>query len=50
MRAHVVERLTARSRLPLGKVVNRFETGPEESVQRFCLLLHGRTRTPVRCL
>ncbi|MEU7111399.1 hypothetical protein [Streptomyces sp. NPDC046182] len=35
---------------PLGKVVNRFETGPEESVQRFYLLLHGRTRTPVRCL
>jgi hypothetical protein len=36
---------------PLGKVVNRFELGaPEESVQRFYLLLHGRTRndaTPV---
>jgi hypothetical protein len=28
---------------PLGKVVNRFERGgPEESVQRFYLLLHGR--------
>jgi hypothetical protein len=30
---------------PLGKVVNRFELGgPEESVQRLYLLLHGRTR------
>lgn len=30
---------------PLGKVVKRFELGsPEESVQRFYLLLHGRTR------
>jgi hypothetical protein len=30
---------------PLGKVVNRFELGgPEESVQRFYLLLHGRAR------
>ncbi|MEU8673819.1 hypothetical protein [Streptomyces sp. NPDC048560] len=28
---------------PLGKVVNRFESGPEESVQRLYLLLHGRT-------
>ncbi|MFC8917486.1 hypothetical protein E2C00_33745 [Streptomyces sp. WAC05374] len=28
---------------PLGKVVNRFEVGPEESVQRFYLMLHGRT-------
>ncbi|MFJ8588245.1 hypothetical protein ACIRD2_26855 [Streptomyces sp. NPDC093595] len=27
---------------PLGKVANRFEAGPEESVQRFYLLLHGR--------
>ncbi|GAA2995228.1 hypothetical protein [Streptomyces fulvorobeus] len=27
---------------PLGKVVNRFESGPEESVQRLYLLLHGR--------
>ncbi|MFB7725209.1 hypothetical protein ACFC19_01710 [Streptomyces sp. NPDC056127] len=28
---------------PLGKVVNRFETGgPEESVQRLYLMLHGR--------
>lgn len=35
---------------PLGKVVNRFDTGPEESVQRFYLMLHGRARTPVRCL
>lgn len=33
---------------PLGKVVNRFESGAEESVQRLYLLLHGRTaqRTP----
>ncbi|NUK02605.1 hypothetical protein HRW18_13090 [Streptomyces lunaelactis] len=30
---------------PLGKVVNRFERGgPEESVQRLYLLLHGRRR------
>lgn len=30
---------------PLGKVVNRFEVGgPEESVQRFYLLLHGQRR------
>jgi hypothetical protein len=30
---------------PLGKVVNRFELGgPEESMQRFYLLLHGRAR------
>jgi hypothetical protein len=28
---------------PLGKVVNRFEGGTEESVQRFYLLLHGRS-------
>ncbi|MFD3657501.1 hypothetical protein [Streptomyces sp. NPDC058620] len=28
---------------PLGKVVNRFESGPEESVQRLYLLLHGRS-------
>ncbi|MFG2330392.1 hypothetical protein ACGFMM_12265 [Streptomyces sp. NPDC048604] len=35
---------------PLGKVVNRFENGPEDSVERFFLLLHGRPRTPVRCL
>ena len=27
---------------PLGKVVNRFEVGPEESVQHFYLMLHGR--------
>jgi hypothetical protein len=27
---------------PLGKVVNRFEVGPEESLQTFYLLLHGR--------
>ncbi|MGX1883337.1 hypothetical protein [Streptomyces sp. NPDC055287] len=32
---------------PLGKVVNRFEAGAEESVQRFYLLLHGRARKPV---
>ncbi|MGR8008749.1 hypothetical protein [Streptomyces hypolithicus] len=30
---------------PLGKVVNRFESGgSEESVQRFYLLMHGRAR------
>ncbi|GAA2510380.1 hypothetical protein [Streptomyces longisporus] len=30
---------------PLGKVVNRFETGgPEDSLQLFCLKLHGRAR------
>ena len=28
---------------PLGKVVNRFESGPEESVQRLYLLMHGRS-------
>lgn len=28
---------------PLGKVVNRFEEGREESVERFYLLLHGRS-------
>jgi hypothetical protein len=27
---------------PLGKVVNRFEAGTDESVQRFYFLLHGR--------
>ncbi|MFD7442311.1 hypothetical protein [Streptomyces sp. NPDC059909] len=32
---------------PLGKVVNRFEAGAEESVQRFYLTLHGRARRPV---
>lgn len=33
---------------PLGKVVNRFEAGgPEESVQRLYLLLHGRARKAV---
>ena len=33
---------------PLGKVVNRFELGgPEESVQRLYLLLHGRARRPI---
>ncbi|MER5459188.1 hypothetical protein ABT010_00530 [Streptomyces sp. NPDC002668] len=32
---------------PLGKVVNRFELGgPEESVQRLYLMLHGRARRP----
>jgi hypothetical protein len=41
---------------PLGRVVNRFELGsPEESVQRFCLLPHGRAHnaasadSPVTC-
>jgi hypothetical protein len=29
---------------PLGKVVNRFEAGPEESLQTFYLLLSGRKR------
>jgi hypothetical protein len=29
---------------PLGKVVNRFEVGREESLQTFYLLLHGRAR------
>ncbi|MER6061566.1 hypothetical protein ABT167_10170 [Streptomyces sp. NPDC001792] len=30
---------------PLGKVVNRFEVGgPEESLQTFYLILHGRAR------
>lgn len=29
---------------PLGKVVNRFELGPEESLQVFYLTLHGRAR------
>lgn len=28
---------------PLGKVVNRFEVGAEESVERLYLLLHGRS-------
>ncbi|MEE1756177.1 hypothetical protein [Streptomyces sp. SP18CS02] len=27
---------------PVGKVINRFEDGSEESVQRFYLTLHGR--------
>ncbi|MFD7442333.1 hypothetical protein [Streptomyces sp. NPDC059909] len=31
---------------PLGKVVNRFEAGAEESVQRLYLTLHGRSRRP----
>ncbi|MFB8776891.1 hypothetical protein [Streptomyces broussonetiae] len=32
---------------PLGKVLNRFEAGsPDESLQTFCLTLHGRTRRP----
>ncbi|WP_405389008.1 hypothetical protein OG596_14300 [Streptomyces sp. NBC_01102] len=35
---------------PLGKVVNRFESGPDESVQRLYLLLHGRSvRRRVLC-
>ncbi|MFJ7159460.1 hypothetical protein ACIQUQ_31545 [Streptomyces sp. NPDC101118] len=29
---------------PLGKVVNRFELGPRESVSELFLLLHGRVR------
>ncbi|WP_128381433.1 hypothetical protein [Streptomyces cavernae] len=29
---------------PLGKVVNRYEAGREESLQTFYLLLHGRAR------
>lgn len=29
---------------PLGKVMNRFEAGQEESLQTFYLLLHGRAR------
>ncbi|MGY4741226.1 hypothetical protein [Streptomyces sp. ATMOS53] len=33
---------------PLGKVVNRFETGsPEESLRTFYLTLHGRARRAV---
>jgi hypothetical protein len=33
---------------PLGKVLNRFEAGgPEESLQRFYLMLHGRARRAV---
>jgi len=33
---------------PLGKVLNRFETGgPDESLQRFYLMLHGRARRAV---
>ncbi|WP_258573825.1 hypothetical protein [Streptomyces sp. KM273126] len=32
---------------PLGKVVNRFEVGREESLQTFYLLLHGRVRQEV---
>ncbi|MBQ0985019.1 hypothetical protein KBZ10_10925 [Streptomyces sp. F63] len=31
-----------RSWNPLGKVVNRYDMGPEESLQTFYLLLHGR--------
>ncbi|MGW1880987.1 hypothetical protein [Streptomyces sp. NPDC001970] len=35
---------------PLGKVVKRFEAGgPEESVQRLYLLLHGRGSRTVSC-
>ncbi|MEV8017672.1 hypothetical protein AB0O76_15300 [Streptomyces sp. NPDC086554] len=29
---------------PLGRVVNRFELGPDESLQTFYLTLHGRKR------
>lgn len=29
---------------PLGKVLNRFEVGPEESLLTFYLLVHGRVR------
>jgi hypothetical protein len=29
---------------PLSRVVNRFEVGPEESLQTFYLTLHGRVR------
>ncbi|MBC9717161.1 hypothetical protein H9Y04_31995 [Streptomyces sp. TRM66268-LWL] len=32
---------------PLGKVVNRFEAGAEESLQTFYLTLHGRSRKAV---
>ncbi|MEV0176748.1 hypothetical protein AB0I00_37260 [Streptomyces sp. NPDC050803] len=32
---------------PLGKVLNRFEAGPEESLQTFYLTLHGRARRAV---
>ncbi|RPF35798.1 hypothetical protein EDD92_5823 [Streptomyces sp. TLI_185] len=33
---------------PLGKVLNRFEAGgPEDSLQRFYLMLHGRARRVV---
>ncbi|MER6228777.1 MULTISPECIES: hypothetical protein [Streptomyces] len=32
---------------PLGKTANRFEAGSEESVQRFYLLVHGRSRRAV---
>jgi hypothetical protein len=32
---------------PLGKVLSRFEVGgPEDSLQRFWLILHGRARRP----
>jgi hypothetical protein len=32
---------------PLGKVLNRFDMGgPEDSLQRFWLMLHGRVRRP----
>lgn len=33
---------------PLGKVVNRFEHGPQESLQELYLQLHGRSRQPVQ--
>ncbi|MGP3925576.1 MULTISPECIES: hypothetical protein [unclassified Streptomyces] len=29
---------------PLGRVVNRFVLGPEESLQKFSFLLHGRSQ------
>ncbi|MCX5127067.1 hypothetical protein [Streptomyces sp. NBC_00347] len=33
---------------PLGKVVNRFEHGPRESVQELYLQLHGRSHRPTQ--
>lgn len=33
---------------PLGKVVNRFEHGPQESIQELYLQLHGRNRPPAQ--
>jgi hypothetical protein len=30
---------------PLGRVVNRFEVGPDASLQNFYLTLHGRVRS-----